>query len=229
MGALLRAPPRTPRAAAATTAPARGTSRRVGAARCSTGAAQAAVRCVALAAAAAAAREEERGWALRPVRARLGGAALLRTLIDNIWEVLTRRSAQWALKAAEAGGWTAAAVGVTCVPPVALPCNHTLWACGARSAVQPAAGRLPAPARRALRGGAVQGDAISKPGLKARLWLQRLKLKSDEPLSNFAFNYNLRHLMKVLSQSRAVLSLRGGAVQVDPGLEAVDPTLAFNA
>jgi len=34
---------------------------------------------------------------------------------------------------------------------------------------------------------------VSKPVLKAkRLWFQRLKLQCDEPLSNSAFNFNLR-------------------------------------
>jgi len=29
-----------------------------------------------------------------------------------------------------------------------------------------------------------------------RAWYRRLKLKYDEPLSNFAFNFNLRHYIK---------------------------------
>jgi len=52
-----------------------------------------------------------------------------------------------------------------------------------------------------------------------------LKLKYDKLLSNFGFNLNLRHYNKDAGgnwRSAAV-----GAVQVHPGLEAVDPTLAF--
>jgi len=40
---------------------------------------------------------------------------------------------------------------------------------------------------------------VSKPELKAqRLWFQRLKLQYDEPLSNFAFNFNLRRYSQAL-------------------------------
>ena len=56
---------------------------------------------------------------------------------------------------------------------------------------------------------------------------QLLKLKFDELLSNFAcfgFNCNVRHYIKAFMREVYACDL-GGAVQVDPGLTAVDPTL----
>ena len=60
---------------------------------------------------------------------------------------------------------------------------------------------------------------------------QLLKLKYEELLSNFAFNCNLCRYNKVCVHKMESLVLKelGGAVQVDPGLEAVDPTLAFSS
>ena len=60
---------------------------------------------------------------------------------------------------------------------------------------------------------------------------QLLKLKYDNPLSSFAFNFNLRHYTKGRALlvtthhldeaerlgSRVAVLHRGGAVQVDPG------------
>jgi len=52
-----------------------------------------------------------------------------------------------------------------------------------------------------------------------------LKVKYDKLPSNFAFNCNLRHYTEV---DAAVTVLdHGWAVQLDPGLTAVDPALAF--
>jgi hypothetical protein len=51
-----------------------------------------------------------------------------------------------------------------------------------------------------MQGKAVQVDPI-KPTLKAP-GAKRLKLNCDEPLSNFAFNFNLRRYSKRLSRER---------------------------
>jgi len=62
--------------------------------------------------------------------------------------------------------------------------------------------------------------------------LPTLKTKHDKLLSNFAFNFNMRPYT-LLSATRPTLPTqttffpRWGAVQLDPGLTAVDPTLAF--
>jgi len=58
------------------------------------------------------------------------------------------------------------------------------------------------PVQRQLRGEAVQVDPI-KPTLKAP-GTKRLKLKYDEPLSNFAFNFNLRHYYAVSGSIPAI-------------------------
>jgi len=62
-----------------------------------------------------------------------------------------------------------------------------------------------------------------------------LKLAYDKLLSNVAFNCNLRHYTKGEATTDAESDfniavkgdLIGGAVQVDPGLTAVDPARAF--
>jgi hypothetical protein len=56
-----------------------------------------------------------------------------------------------------------------------------------------------------------------------------LKLEYDELLSNVAFNCNLRPSNLVYPSAVGFRHGLGGAVQVDPGLEAVDPTLAFSS
>jgi hypothetical protein len=56
------------------------------------------------------------------------------------------------------------------------------------------------------------------------LGFQRFKLKHDESLSNFAFNFNVRRYTEPAPdthQRQRRATLRGKTVQVDPGLTAL--------
>jgi hypothetical protein len=72
-------------------------------------------------------------------------------------------------------------------------------------------------------------DEVGRCGLTAsnlelkRAWFQRLKPKSDEPLSHFAFNFNLRRYNEVTVRVAAVIHMQKGegwnlgrAAQVEP-------------
>jgi GH24 family phage-related lysozyme (muramidase) len=62
----------------------------------------------------------------------------------------------------------------------------------------------------------VQADLWLTPRVD-RHWRQRLKLKCDEPLSDFAFNCNLRRYgtEQMLERITARLSEKAGLVQVE--------------
>ena len=83
------------------------------------------------------------------------------------------------------------------------------------------AGLLAAAGRRRGHGKAVQVN-LMKPTLKPP-GTKRLKPKYDEPLSNFAFNVNLRRyaVERGVAGGCATEDLHGRAVQVDP----IKPTL----
>ena len=76
-------------------------------------------------------------------------------------------------------------------------------------------------------GRAVQVDSIKTRVESAfgHLWFQRLKLKHDEPLSNFAFNCNLRHYsLRVLHGGSRPPELHLGG----PGPRVRDGGMSFN-
>jgi tetratricopeptide (TPR) repeat protein len=60
--------------------------------------------------------------------------------------------------------------------------------------------------------------SVSKPELKAHL-VHRLKLKCDEPVADFAFNFNLRRYNMVLENYKSAIPLLQRLLEIDPSVE----------